>query len=177
MIDPTADITGPYGTVQHVPYPDPAEPDMAPEARAAIEVGLGTWLITSPAWHPAWSQWSLSVVSLRDHPGLDPANLKFAGATHELLVLALHPDHRQTVETMTGHCRTGDLPHLNPVNVAEQFECTDDEARAVAWLAAQAVVNGTLPPEPPLGYESFRTHWLAACTKTLAHLRGEAHAS
>lgn len=174
-IDPTERIQGPVGTVEHVPMPDVA--DVPPEVRAAIETTRGSWLITSPVWTPAWTQWVLSLVTLGDHPGLPKAKLKFDGATHELLLLAVHPDSPQTVETVQGHCRTGDLPFLTPINVAEQFECTDDEARAVAWLAARAVVNGQLPAEPPLGYESFRATWLAACTKTLAHLRGEAHAS
>ena len=177
-IDPTEPIVGPHGTVEHVPMPERDDPGLTDAARAALQSTRGTWLITSPGWTPAWSQYVLSIVELSDYPGLPPAYRKFDGATHELLVFALNPEAGlQTVATVQDHCRIGDLPYLQPLNVAEQFECTDDEIETVAWLAARAVVQGHLPPEPPLGYASFREMWLTACTKTLAHLRGEAHAS
>jgi hypothetical protein len=169
-------IDGPYGTVHPVPHPEPNEPGLADASRAALRVCLSTYLIDAPAYHPAWTQYVMSVVTLRDEPGVEPAVRKFPEATHEILVLALNPETGpQTVETMIGHCRTGRLPFLRPVNIAEQIEATDDEAEAVAWLAARAVVHGHLSPEPPFGYESLRAQWHAACTKTLAHLRGEPH--
>jgi hypothetical protein len=168
-------IDGPYGTVRFVPYPDPSEGGYEEKARAAYDVARGTWLINSPIWHLAWKQYVLSVISLEDHPDLAPASLKFVGATHQMFVMAIDPGQPQTVETVQEHCKKGGLPFLTPINIAEQFECTDDEIRQVAWLAARAVVHSQLAPEPPLGYESFRMNWLAACTKALAHIRGEAH--
>lgn len=174
-IDPTADIVGPYGTVQHVPMPKTG--DLLPVSRAAITCTLGTWLITAPIFHPAWSQYVLSLIRLDEHPDLPPPVLKFPGASHELLLLAVNPaPGEQTPETVRDHCRDGSLPFLQPVNIAEQFTGTDDEMRAVAWLAARGVVNGVLHPETADAPSIVRAHWLAACTKTLAHLRGEDHA-
>lgn len=175
-IDPTIDIFGPYGSVKHVPYPNPSE-CKSPATRASIEVGRGTWLISAPSYHPIWSQYVMSIVSLEDHPALGPAFKKFDGATHELLVLAIDPDHPQTVETVRQHCLSGKLPYLKPVNIAEQFECTDDEIRRVCWLAAMAVVNGQLNPETSDAPSRIREGWLTSCTKTLAHIRGEAHSA
>lgn len=177
MIDYTEPIKGPYGTVEFVPYPDPNKSEWTKHAIATLDVARGTWLINSPIWHLAWTQYILGVVSLEDHPDLPSAKLKFQGATHEMFVMALHPEHKQTIQTVQEHCKTGALPFLKPVNISEQFECTDDEIRQVAWLAGRAVVHGHLAPEPPLGYESFRENWLAACLKTLAHIRGEMHSS
>lgn len=169
-------IRGPHGYVHPVPYPSLDEPGLSDVARAAIEVGVCTYLITSPGWHPLWSQYVLSVINLRDHPTLPPAVRKFDGATHELMVLALHPEKPRSVEDMTGHCRNGDLPFLKPVNLAEQFEAADEEMHAVAWLAARAIVHGQLNPETADSPSYIRGTWLVAVTQTLAHLRGEQHA-
>jgi hypothetical protein len=176
-VDVTEPIRGPYGEVVHVPMLDESA-DYDPKARAALATHRGTWLIDAPVYHPAWSQYVLHVISLADAPDVPPATLKFVGATHELLLVAIDPGPgRQTVETVQGHCLTGKLPFLTPVNIAEQFECTDDEIRQVAWLCARAVVQGFLNPETGDGPARVRESWLQACVKTLAHIRGEAHAS
>lgn len=154
------DIQGPAGTARFVPY-------TSDEPRAAAH--LCTYLIDSPGWHPLWTQYSLAVVTLTEAPGLPTPYLQFPGATHELIVFALNPDHHQTVATMLDHCARGTMPYLTPVNVVHQFEATDDEMRQVAWLAARGVVNAYLNPETG-------SQWLTACVRTLAHLRGEEHA-
>lgn len=163
-------ITGPHGTAEPVAMPEDCD-------KPQMQCHVCTYLITAPGWTPAWDQYVLSVITLADFPGLPPATRQFMDATHELLVMALNPDEKQTVETMRQHAYDGKLPYLQPVNVAEQFIATDDEMGRLAWLLSHAVVNGALPPEPVLGYESHRHQWLTVATKTLAHLRGEPHAS
>lgn len=175
-IDPTERIEGPYGTVDFIPLPDIDDPDLDVRTRAVFEVSEGTWLITAPAYHPVWSQYMMSAVGLADHPDLGDAYKKFPGATHELLVAALHPDTPVTVASMQEHCKRGDAGILQPINIAEQFECTSDEIKIVAWLAGRAVVYGQLNPETGDAPERIREQWLTACVKTLAHIRGEAHA-
>lgn len=159
---------GPFGEAVRLTFPD----------IAATSQTVDGWLITAPTYHPLWSQYSMSVVRLDDDaPGFPPPYHQFPGTTHELLVMALNPDHGpQTAETMTGYAETGGLPYLTPVNHAHQFIACDQELRQLASLAAWGVVNGHLNPETGDAPALIREAWLASLTKTLAHIRGEAHA-
>lgn len=157
-------LTGPYGE---------AELMAVPETRKA---GLVWWLITAPLAHPVWSQYLLSVITLADRPDQAPAYLHFPGATHELMVVALNPGvppQRYTAESLESGAT---INYLEPLNVVEQFTATDDEMRELAELACGGVVNGRLNPETADAPERIREHWLTACVRTLAHMRGEEHA-
>lgn len=136
-------------------------------------------LINAPAHHPGWDQYLLYVVELSERPGYPVAYHEFADSTHELGVMALNPDHPQTVETLADYDRgrgEGKLPVLQPPSLVLQFIATDEEMEELARLAARAIVDGALPAEKMLGYESHRELWLTSLTKTLAHLREEEHA-
>lgn len=155
---------GAYGTAVRCDLPD--RPDAAET--------VCQWLLTAPGYHPLWTQYALIVVRLRDDvPGFPPPHRQFDGATHELLVLALQPDHPRTPESFAA----GEpLRFLQPVNHAHQFEATDAEMEDLADLAAQGVVHGVLNPETADAPERIRAAWLMSLTKTLAHGRGEEHA-
>jgi hypothetical protein len=133
------------------------------------------WIITAPSYHPLWQQYILAVVRLRDgQPGFPEPFHKFAGTTHELLVMAIQPDEGPyTAEQLQG---MDAVPYLTPINIAEQFIATDDEMADMAGLAAAAVVHGALCPETADAPDRVRHSWLVSLTKTLAHLRGEVHA-
>lgn len=159
---------GPYGTAIRL------ETDGLPNSEETV----CSWLITAPAYHPAWSQYLLAVVRLRDLPGWPPPKRQFPGATHELLVVTLDPRDGPYDETVAArYAERGDLPVLTPVNVAHQIEGTDGEAAELAQLAAWGVVNGHLEPESSNGAERIRAGWKSSLVKTLAHIRNEAHAS
>jgi hypothetical protein len=149
-----------------------AAPLAVPDDPTAAET-VCLWLMTAPAYHPFWSQYLLIVVRLTDGlPGFPDPHHQFEGTTHELMVVALNPDHRQTVETANACLAGGSMPHyLVPQNVVEQYIATDDEMRKLASLCAQGVVHGVLNPDT-----DGRSNWLPATTKTLAHIRGEIHA-
>jgi hypothetical protein len=158
---------GVYGRAQRI--------EIAPDARNASE-SVCCYLITAPIYHPLWTQYRLDVIKLRDIQGMPPPILKFEGATHELMVLALNPEHGHwTPEKLDGG-RVA-TPYLTPVNIAEQYTATDDEMRHTADLCAQAVVHGVLNPEVADSPELVRMSWLSATVKSLAHIRGEEHAS
>ena len=159
---------GPYGTAESVPLPD------VPESAES----LCTWLLTAPHAHPAWSQYFMPVVRLRDGvPGFPPPKRQFPGATHELMVVALDPrEGPSTPGNMSRFWDRGDLPFLTPGNVAHQIEGTDDEARALAAYAAWGVTVGALLPETSGAPSLIRGEWKASLVKTLAHIRGESHA-
>lgn len=164
----SAEVSGPYGQAVNLEVPSSAP------------ATLLWWLITAPAYHPLWSQYVLSVVTLEDKPGVPPADLHYPGATHELLVLALNPGEppsRVTAEQLAEGVEAGKgFQYLTPVNVVHQFTASDDEMRQLAELACAGVVNGILNPETADAPERIREAWLTACIKTLAHIRGEEHA-
>lgn len=160
----SAHVAGPFGQAEQLDVPQTAP------------ATLSWWLITAPAYHPLWSQYVLSVVTLDDQPGMPPALLHFPGATHELIVFALNPGEpprRITAEDL----QRGDWAgYLRPVNIVHQFTATNDEMHQLAELACTGVVNGVLNPETADAPSQVRETWLTACVKTLAHLRGEEHA-
>jgi hypothetical protein len=133
------------------------------------------WLITSAQFHVWWRQWLISCVNLAPNDNFPPPVLQFPGATHEVIIVALNPDHPVTPAATTAD---GFQP-LIPINLAAQFEASDDEMRRVLAYMCWSISEGYHTPEPPLshGIESeWGQGWLASITKTLAHVRGEVHA-
>lgn len=170
-VDPTLTCSGPYGVSERVPLPSSAH-------NADLTTCL--YLITAPLYHPAWSQYVLSVVDLvTEKPGMPPANLHFPGATHELLVMAIDPskrDGRFSPITLIEYFTSGQRGlYLSPVNIGHQFAATEEEMTNLAWLCGRAVILGQLNPETGDAPELIRESWLAACVQTLAHQRGEVH--
>lgn len=158
MTTPEPDeLTGPYGTARRIPRA--AYSDSHP-------AGLDGWIITAPCWHPLWSQYNLGVVSLADIPGLPPAKLHRPGVTHELSVAALDPDHGPYDAR---NLPPGGLRFLTPINIAEQFTTTDDQARRLAQRCARDVVYGVLIPETGDAPDRIRAAWRTSIHQTLDH--------
>jgi len=155
--------TGPYGTAVRIELPD------KPEAAQTTDY----WLITAPAYHPLWNQYVLGCVRLDHVPGFPAPYIAFPGATHEIHVVALDPS---AGIRKPSNILDGPLPFLLPINIAHQFEATNDEMREACWFAAWGVTAGHLNPETADAPKLIREQWLGSLTKTLAHMRGEAHA-
>jgi hypothetical protein len=163
----TSEVQGPYGSAL----------ELEMEGLPNSEETVCHWLITAPAFHPFWSQYILAVVRLRDLPGFPPPVRQFQGATHELLVVTLNPEHGPYDAGLPRkYAAEGNLPYLTPINIAHQIEGTDSEAGELAAWAAWGVVNGHLEPESSNGAERIRAEWESSLVKTLAHMRGEEHA-
>lgn len=162
---------GPHGRAVSVTLPD------VPDAAES----LCTWLLTAPRAHPAWTQYLMPVVRLRDIPGFPPPKRQFPGATHELIVVALDPDEgpytaESLLRYMTGE-QAGRIPYLTPASIVHQIEGSDEEAGRLAASAAWGVTAGALNPETSGAPGYVRDCWKGSLIKTLAHIRGEAHAS
>lgn len=162
-------LVGPAGTAVRL--------DLDPAVHG-IDTTVAWWLLTGP-WHPFWTQFVISVVHLRPVEGRPPAHLQFPGATHELVVMALNPGdppkvHEAATLEAGGIAAVGG--YLKPVDVVHQFTATDDEMVALAELCALGCVNRALTPSTDDAREMLREHWLSACVRTLAHMRGEEHA-
>lgn len=148
-----------------------------PDERPAQDTTICAYVITAPWAHPLWSQYALYVIGLQDVDGVAPAHHKFDGTTHELLVVALNPDHTWTQATAEQQARDlKPLPYLTPVNICEQYIATDAEMVELAGLCAAGCAAGVLNPETSDAPNYVRANWLISTTKTLAHIRGEVHA-
>ena len=97
---------------------------------------------------------------------MPPANKRGADFTHELLVIVLDPEHGP-YNAATASPET--LQHLTPVNIAEQFTTTDDQARTLTQLCARACVDGALTPENGDAPDRIRAHWRSTIRQTLDH--------
>lgn len=161
-------VTGPHGTAEPMDIPD------IPQAAETV----AHWLLTSPDYHPLFSQWILCAVRLRDDiDGFPAPHHQFEGTTHEILCITLNPESGPYDADKIS--LSGDLPRLEPPNVIVQIIADDDEVRPVVSLLAQAVIHGALSPESlwTAGFDkALNERWLTSITKTLAHQRGEAHA-
>lgn len=181
-------IKGVMGTAERIPIPD--EPRFVSTC--------DHWLLSTPGhvnyvtdvstqFTFADPQYILACIRLDEREGFDPPLLAFIGATHEIDVLTLDPEPgAQTPEKLLAN--PGGSAFLPPVNISEQFESTDHEMRTLcAWLA-WGVVHGHLVPElgaqAPMSWkpawpsaEATRASWKSTMIKTLAHIRGEYHAS
>lgn len=137
------DLAGPYGHAW----------DLLDQQRAACPVQnpddatLSWWIFHAvPTQHPAWEWYTISTVHLRNIEGQTrPPDLHFPAATHELLVLALNPEHLPVV--------AGRLPPwLEPPNACVQFPCAEDtNAISVTTDIATALCSGQLYVEEPGG--------------------------
>ena len=116
---------------------------------------VAMFLLRVPGAHIAWNHWIMSVIHLRDIPGVKPAHKEFPEATHEFMIVALDPGEALPALDVTPEWR---VRRLTPVDVLEQFTAADDViAEHVLDLAVRAVVDGFLSPD-----QDFRSAWKQA---------------
>lgn len=89
-------------------------------------------------------------------------------------MFALNPDHGP-YEAATFNSRQLSEFVLTPVNVVEQFTCTDQQARNLATLCARACVDGLLTPETGDAPDRIRAAWRQSIHQTLDHARDPHH--
>jgi hypothetical protein len=161
-VDIPGEIAGAFGIARRAPQ---AHLAARPDTKDA-------WLIDGDYWHPLWGQYVLAVSTLEEIPGARPVVLHVEGATHEISVLALNPDHPTTIERLL----IGPIHFLEPASVCEQFICPSDEiAVELGFLCARAVCFGQLNPEPEANTE--RKAWRFSIAQTLNHFKDPTHGS
>ncbi|NEI52689.1 hypothetical protein GR217_34285 [Rhizobium leguminosarum] len=100
------------------------------------------WIIEAPFAHPFWHQYALFLYDLTTpRPGDPPLNLHLPGATHEMLLYALDPDH--PIER-DAHLTPEKIRRLEPANYGYQFKADSDD---VAEARMQAIVDGIVARE------------------------------
>ena len=89
------------------------------------EATLAGWLIHAPGQSPAWSDYLLMLVHLRDLPGVPPATRKFPEAEYQMTLFALDPE---------GKPRADDAETwwpLTPFNAEVQFAGPTSDSQAM----------------------------------------------
>jgi hypothetical protein len=130
---------------------------------------VATWLINVPGAHPFWSYWTITVMSLRDLPGVKPAFKKYPEAEYEFMILTVDPE--RCPEPDPDEIAAKGHPFLTPVDVVEQFHgVTDQDASRIAEGAVNAILTGNISPD-----QDFRPFWRKLIAGTVQHFVAGKH--
>jgi hypothetical protein len=130
---------------------------------------LAVYLLDVPSAHPAWDCYLLSIIHLRDVPGIPAAHREFPTATHEILLWALNPESDASWNGIAFPPEGRFL--LTPPNLIEQVELPSDEyALELVALLARAFIDGILSPDT-----DFRRMQQQAIRETALHMREGRH--
>ena len=102
---------------------------------------VSSYIVFAPWAHPLWSFYVVSMITLSDKPGVEPAILNEPGMTHEICVMAVDPTWQMTTKK--------ELPrYLLPINFAAQMKYdSDEDADTRLELAVQEIIEGKLNPD------------------------------
>lgn len=110
------------------------------------------WVIEAEWANCMWHSYAVSLIHMREVPGLDPPKVNLPGATHEFYLFALNPQkpRRAMIET-------GSIHFMTPVNFGAQFVAPNDAAVVERIEATiKEVCDGLLNPDT-----DSRRHWIA----------------
>ncbi len=118
-----------------------------PDAAAA----LNQWIVSGP-FHPFWKFWIVSVVSLKEIPGIEPSKKHYPEAEYEISILSLHPDHPVDVDAFErGEC----LHPIMPPDLVMQIDGIQETwAIAIVDSMLTVIMSGTASPD-----SDFRSYW------------------
>ena len=109
---------------------------------ASAPAALRAVLLRRPDAHPVWHTYQVSLVHLRPLPGGPAPKLTSADASHEIVILALDPEHEADPQVPST------IRPLMPPNLAHQLRGrTDDAALTVFAAFVQALLVGELNPD------------------------------
>lgn len=158
------DLSGPFGKAWRVTMP-PLGQRRKPDFDATVDM----FLVQRRAAHPVWDHWLVSLVHLRPMAGVRPAHVTVAGATHELMIVALNPEFQ--LPPLDCRSPLWAPKYLTPIDVTEQFPCPDDAfAQHFLELSVTAIVNGYISPD-----EAARALWKESIATTLRHYGDGTH--
>lgn len=154
--DEVPTISGPFGEA----WPVRMGP-LGTRGSVDLDAALAGWIVLAPHAHPLWRYWMLSVVHLRPLEGGKPPQLRFPEATHEIVIMALNPEHPPPP---LDHSPNWPVHYLTPIDVCEQIDAPSDAAAVeVAEWCVRAICNGASPDQ------DYRAWWRnAIATRNLA---------
>jgi len=122
---------------------------------------VSTWLLDAPSAHPMWKSYLVAIVHLRAIDGAPPAKIHEPGATHEVVVMALNPDHEPNPD------KPGPIAYLSPANLVSQVTLGSDHAgKMLVRRLVEAFCIGELSPDTDWWQHQLR--WLE---RTVAEIR------
>lgn len=125
---------------------------------------LAQWLLLCPHAHPMWSYYVMTLVHLREAPGINTPNLQYPEAEHELIVWALHPD-----ATPDPDDHTTLLQRMDPLDQVHQFHGVgDDNAIEMVARLAGHIAGGVLSPD-----QDHRSKWRALIRQSVEHFTAQ----
>ena len=158
------DSRGRAGRAWRLSPPTPEYLETHPDHQA----GIVTWLLNVPGAHIAWSWWMLGAISLRDLPGVRPANKHYIGAEFEFMIYALNPERCPHPDPDQWE---GGYPYLVPSDLVYQSHgLTEDQIRHVVALMVLEIVNGRMSPD-----QDYRESWKSLLATTITHFREGVH--
>lgn len=153
----------------------PVPPERRALFDAQMECQINTALIHWPGAHAFWEYWFVSMVELKNVPGLPEAKLQFPEAKFELQVLALNPDKfpadfRKKDIVLEEH--DGGSAMLLPPDLIYQFGGEGigrEHAKQLFELYVRYAVD-YLPPDA-----DYASEWKRRLDDTVAHWRAGKH--
>lgn len=129
---------------------------MDPKSPACI----AAWLVDRPGAHPWWHHYLVSVVHLRDVPGVPPAKKSYPEAAYEFQIVSIDPERCPSPQP-----DANGYPMLLPPDVIYQFHgVTEEDAVRICELAITAISKGLLSPD-----SDFASAWKESLSKTVKH--------
>ena len=139
------DFFGKAGSAWRIKLP---EPPRRPDHKAT----LIEYLVNGVGYHPFWSHWYVSLISLEDIPGVPSATKNYPEAAYEIMVIALDPN-----KPLPDPDRIDEKPPymLTPPDGVYQFHgVNDDEAKEMVTGFVREIISGQLSPD-----QDFREVW------------------
>jgi hypothetical protein len=128
---------------------------------------LASWIVNVVGAHPWWTWWQVSVVHLRDLPGVRPAHKRYPEAEYEFMIIAFDPETPPDPDN-----RGGDgARFLTPIDVVEQFHGVDDQQAAeLCDRAVATILAGRMSPD-----QDFRSAWRVLIRNSVEHAALSGH--
>lgn len=119
------------------------------------------WLVEGP-FHILLGQWDVIAVHLRPFEGGPQAVIRVEGASHEIMILSLDPEHPVSPEE-----RERGEGKIIQIEVQEQVVgLTDEQAAELVELCVRSIVDGRMSPD-----RDWRQPWHETIAKTAEHVR------
>lgn len=132
--------------------------------RPEHEASIAAWFVQGP-FHPFWSWWLISAVSLRDIPGAEPAKKRYPEAEWEIMILSLDPNfYPPSLDAAPQH-------FLTPPDLVYQFDgIAENQVEEVVELMIEAMINGRISPD-----QDYRGVWERSLRETVRHYKEGKH--
>lgn len=134
-----------------------------------VHTSLRQWIVRGP-YHPMWNWWYIGLVSLKDFPGVPPANKLYSKAEYEYCCYSLQGVPNIEAIDKGDTDNRGFETFLTPPDVQFHFDgVTDEQAIEICDAAIHAIVSGQSCDS------DFRGWWEGMLANTVQHYKEGKH--